>query len=109
MPNITKTLYMREYRKIKRKKLRDYNREYNKAWRKKFGYHNEKNSQLRYPEKVKARKVLNRAIANGTIKRGTCCVCSEMNAQAHHDDYSKPLEVKWFCALHHKQHHMSRC
>lgn len=25
--------------------------------------------------------------------------------QAHHDDYSKPLEVRWLCVPHHALHH----
>lgn len=30
-----------------------------------------------------------------------------MLGQAHHDDYSKPLEVRWLCPSHHKLHHLN--
>lgn len=52
----------------------------------------------------KARTILNHAIRDGKLKRKPCQVCGE-KAEAHHDDYSKPLEVKWFCFKHHREHH----
>src|SRR3990167_8357179 len=92
------------YRERNAEKLREYNRRYNKEWRRNFGYHNERNSDKRYPEKVRARCLLRYAVKIGVIKRGICEVCGKEKAQAHHDDYSKPLEVKWFCPLHHRQY-----
>jgi hypothetical protein len=32
-------------------------------------------------------------------------VCGEPEAQAHHDDYAKPLDVRWLCNKHHREHH----
>lgn len=32
------------------------------------------------------------------------CYCGEIKVEAHHNDYSKPLEVIWFCRLHHREH-----
>jgi hypothetical protein len=47
-----------------------------------------------------------RAYANVYQRRGIlvpqpCEVCGKVNVQKHHDDYTKPLEVRWFCRAHH--------
>lgn len=47
----------------------------------------------------------NRAIRTGAIKRGCCEVCGKPNADGHHDDYSKPLNVRWLCRTHHIKEH----
>ena len=52
------------------------------------------------PEKRKAHWILWYAIKKGEITKGTICQkCSKSNTQinAHHYDYSKPLEVIWVC------------
>jgi hypothetical protein len=41
---------------------------------------------------------------NGTLKVQPCEKCGK-KAQAHHDDYSKPLDVRWLCPVHHAEHH----
>jgi hypothetical protein len=41
------------------------------------------------------------AIRKGWIHRGPCEVCFSGPAEAHHDDYSRPLEVRWLCRKHH--------
>ena len=57
------------------------------------------------PEKCKARATINNAIAAGKLKRQPCSICNNLKAQAHHPDYSKPLEIIWLCRQHHKQLH----
>ena len=94
--------HCKEYRAKNADKLRAYNKEYNREWRKKYGYHNEISSSKRYPEKEYARRLLRYACKTGKMLRGSCEVCKKPNAQGHHDDYTKPLEVKWFCPLHHR-------
>ena len=37
-----------------------------------------------------------------------CCVCAEKKTVAHHEDYSKPLEVVWLCQHHHNLLHVRR-
>lgn len=58
----------------------------------------------KHPEKRQARNALNYAIYSGKIKRMPCSQCG-VKAEAHHEDYSKPLEVLWLCKRHHQQHH----
>jgi hypothetical protein len=57
----------------------------------------------RNPEKLKAQWAAQNAVRDGRLKRKTECeVCgSEKNIEKHHDDYSKPLEVRWLCKKHH--------
>ncbi len=62
--------------------------------------------QKRNPEKTKAQKMLNNRLASGKIQRQPCEVCgTTKKVQAHHDDYSKPLAVRWLCRKHHREFH----
>lgn len=56
-------------------------------------------------KKANARSVLKMALRRGTLWRKPCEVCSHYETQAHHDDYDKPLEVRWLCEKHHLKHH----
>ena len=38
------------------------------------------------------------------LERQPCEVCGE-KAEAHHPDYSKPLDVRWLCKRHHMIEH----
>lgn len=53
-----------------------------------------------------ARRYVNVYISRGKVKRGFCEVlgCGSSNTQPHHEDYSKPLDVRWFCREHHLAH-----
>jgi hypothetical protein len=55
--------------------------------------------------KNNARRVTQRAIAAGTLTPLPCEVCGISAVEAHHDDYSKPLSVRWLCRQHHLAHH----
>lgn len=58
-----------------------------------------------HPERRAARTAVNNAIRDGRLTRGTCEVCGAVKVEAHHDDYSRPLDVRWFCTKHHNAHH----
>lgn len=60
----------------------------------------------RWPEKLAARRMVTNAIKVGTLKRCPCSVCGQVEmVHAHHDDYSKPLDVIWLCSKHHGERH----
>lgn len=45
------------------------------------------------------------AIRAGRLIRQPCEICGRTPADGHHDDYAKPLEVRWLCAIHHRWEH----
>ncbi len=57
--------------------------------------------------KVQARSEVNKALKRGALVKGPCEIATgcEGSVQAHHDDYAKPLDVRWLCSKHHGQHH----
>jgi hypothetical protein len=57
------------------------------------------------PKAYKARTAVANALATGKLKKSLCAFCLNSKVQAHHLDYSKPLEVVWLCAEHHGMHH----
>lgn len=58
-------------------------------------------------EKYFARLELHNAVKRGDIVKPKCCEnCGkEERLTAHHDDYSKPLEVSWLCYRCHGKRH----
>lgn len=57
------------------------------------------------PAKTRARQLVARALRAGTLARGACEVCgATARVEAHHDDYARPLEVRWLCFVHHREH-----
>ena len=62
----------------------------------------------KYPKKYKAHSKTSNALRDGRIEKQPCEVCGELNTQAHHDDYDKPLDVRWLCFKHHRLHHGQR-
>jgi ribosomal protein S27AE len=58
-----------------------------------------------HPVRYLARAKVNNALANGRITREPCEVCGDSVSQAHHDDYRKPMDVRWLCKPHHREWH----
>ncbi len=105
--------YMKDYLK----KWRANNPEHNKEWRKlhcgtrdggeilKIASRDyQKNYRTKNAHKIRARRAVFSALRNGTMIRKNCLLCSN-TAEAHHEDYSKPLDVIWLCKVHHEKRH----
>ena len=99
-----KRAYMRQWRLQNRGRLREYNRLYKQTGR---GRESQRLSAMRhrrrYPEKMRAHNAVRNAIETGRLVRQPCEVCGTVPAEAHHDDYGKPLDVRWLCKIHHEE------
>ena len=79
----------KEKDKIRQQNKKDPNKN---EWRKKF------------PERKKAHLKVYRALKNGILIKEPCFICGK-ESEAHHPDYSRPLDIVWLCKPHHKQAH----
>jgi hypothetical protein len=44
----------------------------------------------------------------GKLTKKPCEVCGSELVEMHHEDYSKPLEVRWLCRKHHLELHVKQ-
>lgn len=115
------TEYQRQWRERNLEKARELSRESKrrqreregpKATRQKWndwyarnaGQRSAYTQERKDPLKVKAQNKVNKAVASGRLLRpGRCSQCGEeCKPDAHHADYSKPLEVEWLCRRCHR-------
>ncbi|CAL9963055.1 endonuclease [Vibrio phage D85] len=57
------------------------------------------------PIKRNAHVLVGNAIRDGHLIKKPCEVCGSDVVNAHHCDYSKPLDVTWLCDKHHHEWH----
>ena len=55
----------------------------------------------------RVRNHVTKALWRGTLIPKPCEVCGSSKVVAHHDDYSEPLSIRWFCRRHHHDHHVA--
>ena len=92
--------YVRE-----RDKIRDYEqRRFKDPARKEKTLEYQRNRRLAHPEKNIARSRVGHAIRSGRLVRTPCEICKNPDVEAHHTDYSKPLDVQWLCFKCHREH-----
>ena len=90
-------------------KCKNKDRRYNTSEKGK-AYRNKKSKEEanKHPEKYRARYKAASALKSGKIKRAPCEVCGNNKAEMHHDDYSKPLDIRWLCKKHHVEFHRKK-
>jgi hypothetical protein len=62
-------------------------------------------SQEEKNKRKKAREIFNHYVRDKHIEKQPCEVCGKAEAEAHHDNYDKPLEVRWLCFECHRKWH----
>lgn len=75
----------------------------------------EKSAQTKWkeahPQAIWAQSALRSGIRKGLTSRGPCEVCGAEHGtdgvlvDGHHDDYDRPLAVRWLCRQHHRDAH----
>lgn len=89
-----------------RKSKIDYYREYDRARGNRQNSDYLKEYREKYPRKYKAHAMIRNAISRGVLFKESCSECgSDFSVHAHHDDYAKPLNIRWLCAACHKKWH----
>lgn len=60
----------------------------------------------KHPDKYIAHMMVRNKLRDRKLDRKPCEVCgTTRKVEAHHDDYSKPLNVRWVCKKHHMEIH----
>ena len=69
--------------------------------------HRPKHSELSPLQRLKAncRSYVHVYIKRGKIVKQPCCICGNSVVEAHHADYTKPLDIVWYCREHHLELH----
>lgn len=57
------------------------------------------------PERYRASYAVTNAVRDGRLSKSPCEKCGAIKVEAHHYDYSKPLDVVWLCRKHHLEAH----
>lgn len=52
-----------------------------------------------------ARRQVKWALSHGLLSDAPCERCGDIRTEAHHDDYRRPLDVRWLCVMCHTAHH----
>jgi hypothetical protein len=56
----------------------------------------------KYPDRTKARQAVSNAVYRKELVKSPCVFCANVKSEAHHPDYSRPLDVVWMCRRCHR-------
>lgn len=104
------------YGVLRNRKDPERHAKYNREYRAKYPEKIKTQARARYKRdklKIACRSKTFLAIKSGILTRQKCvkCGCENMEKiEAHHEDYTKPLEIIWLCTTcHGKQHSTIYC
>jgi hypothetical protein len=84
----------------------DYYRDYDRVRGSRMTSESLRQYREKFPKKYSATQMVGRAIRSGKLHSQDCEICgNKIGNHAHHDDYAKPLNVRWLCPAHHQEWH----
>ena len=72
-----------------------------------LSYQNAVAYREKYPERYRANSLVAAALKTGRLVKQPCAHCGAAEVEAHHPDYSRPLDVVWLCPADHKAIHLA--
>lgn len=100
--------HFKNYDQIRNQKRKDYISKRNKIYQEKNPERVEA-AKKRYAENNKLKRaahiIFSNAFRSGKVKKRPCQICKTDIVEAHHFDYTKPLNVIWLCHNHHTKIH----
>lgn len=64
-----------------------------------------KRKDARRSDRRKAYGIVMHALRSGKLKKQPCEHCGALKVDAHHENYSQPLKVRWLCRQCHADEH----
>lgn len=89
---------------VAKKALRNLERSKLRYWKNRAPIERTRMSEEEARRRKNVRRYTRRKVAQGKIQVLPCLICGE-KAEAHHPDYSQPLDVVWLCRKHHLETH----
>lgn len=87
-------------------KLREYDKTRAKLpHRVKLGLKLQAERRKKDRRKDRCRSKVARAVRAGILVWQPCCICGNERSMAHHESYDRPLDVVWYCQVHHSARH----
>jgi len=98
--------YQRHWRRRNREKALASSRRSAKKWQASpAGKEWQRQYRIRNRDRIRSRRAVHIALRAGTLVKSPCQLCGDPIVEAHHDDYSRPLRVRWLCKKHHERVH----
>jgi hypothetical protein len=94
----------RMYRQVNRIRIAKYAKKYRQINKDRILEYNKKHKPVTRLHS-KAHWAVRSSLIRGLIRKEPCKYCGDLGTEAHHSDYSKPLDILWVCKKHHRRIH----